>query len=64
MYFKLEKKHLNQLQLHLPNAHGNEKFISNLWGIIIMNPEDGSLVLPKARGFESVASLGKMALNP
>lgn len=59
MYFKLEKNHLNQLQLHLPNAHGNEQFISNLWGIVIMNPEDGSLVLLKAHGFESVTSLGK-----
>lgn len=59
MYLKLEKNHLNQLQLHLPNAHGNEQFISNLWGIVIMNPEDGSLVLLKAHGFESVTSLGK-----
>lgn len=59
MYFKLEKNHLNQLQLHLPNAHGNEQFTSNLWGIVIMNPEDGSLVLLKAHGFESVTSLGK-----
>lgn len=62
-YFKL-KKYFSQLQLHFPSIYGNEKFISHLWGVIIMNPEDGSLVLLKAHGFENVTSLGKHVFEP
>lgn len=52
--------------MHFPNAYVNEKFINHLWGIIIMmmNLEDGSLVLIKAHGFENVISLGKNGFEP